>query len=362
MSGAINASDYGLLSTLVANTGQTRQHLNKLAAEVSTGLNATSYDGLGAAAAVPLSLAPQIADLTTWQNNIAQASGVQQATQTALTQIQQVASNFYAEAQNLNTLNASEIDSVAGSARDALQQVAGLLDSQVGGAYIFAGADTATPPVPEPDAITSSGFFTQIASAVGSLGTAGASATIAATLGIAASNAAGTSPFSAYLSQPAGTLLAQAPVVQTGPDETQTVGLLASANTAAVSSGASTTGSYIRDLMRGLATLGSLTSSQAGDPGFMTLVQDTASSLQGAIGAMADDAGVLGNKQSALTAAQSTMSATQTALKSQVSDVQDADMASVLSQVSLVQTQLQASYQLIGSLSGLSLAKILPAG
>jgi hypothetical protein len=36
-------------------------------------------------------------------------------------------------------------------------------------------------------------------------------------------------------------------------------------------------------------------------------------------------------------------------------------MASTLSNLSLMQTQLQESYQLIGAASGLSLAKFLPA-
>ena len=37
-------------------------------------------------------------------------------------------------------------------------------------------------------------------------------------------------------------------------------------------------------------------------------------------------------------------------------------MAATLSQLSLVQTQMQASYQLIAALSGLSLVKFLPVG
>ena len=42
-----------------------------------------------------------------------------------------------------------------------------------------------------------------------------------------------------------------------------------------------------------------------------------------------------------------------------VSSVEDVDMASTLSQLSLVQTQMQSSYQLIAGLSGLSLVKYL---
>jgi flagellin-like hook-associated protein FlgL len=109
-----------------------------------------------------------------------------------------------------------------------------------------------------------------------------------------------------------------------------------------------------------LATIGSLSSAQANDPGFSDLVQDTRISLSGAAAAMAQDAGVLGNVQSSLTATQSRLADTETALTGQVSSAEDVDMAATASQLSLVQTQMQASYQLIATLSGLSLAKFLP--
>ena len=150
--------------------------------------------------------------------------------------------------------------------------------------------------------------------------------------------------------------------MQTGPGQTSQVGLLASANTFATSPAGSTTGSYTRDLMRALATLGSLSSAQVNLPGFAALVQDTRTGLNGAITAMAGEAGALGNHQSALAATQTTLSDTQTALTTQVGAVQDADMAQTLSDITQTQTQLQASYQVIAAISGLSLAKILPAG
>ena len=75
------------------------------------------------------------------------------------------------------------------------------------------------------------------------------------------------------MSQPTSAI--SAPVVQTGDGSTVQTGLLASANSVAVSSGTSTTGSYMRDLMRALATIGSMSSSQANDPNFAALVQDT---------------------------------------------------------------------------------------
>lgn len=352
---------YGLLATLVSDSATIRQRLDTLTQQASTGLVGDTYAGLGAGASVSLDLNPEIANLQTWQSNIATATGRMGVVQTSMTQLQQIASNFYAQLNNLNGINTSEVDSIAASARDALQQVAGLLDAQDGGVFVFSGADTANPPVPNPSNILYSGFYTQIASAVANLGTAGASATASATLSIASSNAAGTSPFSAYLSQPASTLQAQAPVVQTGPGQMSQVGLLASANTFAASPPGST-GSFVRDLMRSLATLGSLSSAQVNLPGFAALVQDTRTSLNGAIDAMAGEAGALGDHQAALTATQSSLAATQTALNTQVGAAQDADMAKTLSDITQTQTQLQASYQMIAALSGLSLAKVLPAG
>ena len=66
----------------------------------------------------------------------------------------------------------------------------------------------------------------------------------------------------------------------------------------------------MRDLMRALATIGSMSSSQANDPGFGALVQDTTTSLNGVVSAMATDVGVLGNTQSNLTSIQTQLSDT----------------------------------------------------
>jgi flagellar hook-associated protein 3 FlgL len=374
MSGSISmtgVNGFAPFGQLISNAEATHTKLDKLTNQASTGLIADNYAGLGSGASVSLNLRPQINNLQTWQNNVDSVTGGMSVAQSALTQIQSVASNFYAQLNNLNGVNASAVDTIAASARDALQQVAGLLDTQDGGTYVFAGQDSGNPPIPNPDSITSSGFYTQINTAVSGLATNGAAATAMATFNVATSNAAGTSPFSAWLSQPSTVLQAGLPVVQTGQNQAETVGIPASANgliPASVSSGTtitggppSTTGSYMRDLLRSLATIGSLTSAQTTATGFQNLVQDTRVSLSGAVSAMAQDAGALGNVQSSLTATQSRLSDTQTALTTQVSSSEDVDMAATLSQLSLVQTQMQASYQLISTLNGLSLAKFLPA-
>jgi len=359
------------LTKLIQDSQATHAQLNKISNQVSTGLIADNYAGLGTGAPVSLNLHPQIASMQAWQNNVDAATGRMSVAQSSLTQIQSIAANFYAQLNNVQGVNTSAIDTIAASARDALRQVAGLLDTQDGGVYVFAGQDTGNPPVLNPDQITDTtanptGFFATISSAVSLLGQPGHDAATVAQATLAAARYTGVagppSPFSNFLSKSDPPAL---PSVQVGQNLTETTGLSASHNgliPSTVDDGSSTTtGSYMRDVLRGLATIGSLSGSQANVAGFQDLVQNTRTSMSGAIGAMARDAGVLGNVQSSLTATQSRLADTQTALTGQVSSAEEVDMAAALSKLTQVQTQMQASYQLIATLNSLSLAKFLPA-
>jgi flagellin-like hook-associated protein FlgL len=351
----------GALATSIQGAATLRAQLDQLTQQASDGKVADSFDGLAPAAArTALQVQPQIDVLQTLRQGIDASTARMDVAQNAMQQISSVASTLYAQLNNLNGLNASETDSIAAQARQSLQLVAGLLNTQSGGTYVFAGSDTANPPVPDPDSILSSGFFGQISTAVGSLGVAGAAATAAATLAVAGSNAAGTSPFSTALSQPASAVNAGLPQVATGAGQSMATGIAASANAFIASTGSSTTGSYMRDILRALATVGSLSSAQVNAGADVAgLVADTRTSLQGAITALNQDAGVLGDRQTALGSLSTMMQAAGTALSTQVSDATDADMASVLSRLTEVQSRLQASYKLISATAGLSLAQYL---
>lgn len=359
MSSGVSAAGYPGLAQVLAGLTQTRHRFDTLTEQASSGLVADTYAGLAGNAPVALSLSPRIDGLQASQNNIDAASNTSQIAQLAMKQVQSIAANLVSQLPNLDGVNPTEVDLVAANARSALVQLAGLMNTQSGDSYVFAGQDTSNPPVADPDQILSSGFYTQISTTVGALSTNGAAATAAGTLTIASSNAAGTSPFSTYLSQPQASL--SLPSVSTGDGQAQSIGLLASANTGAVSSGTSTTGSYMRDLMRALATVGSMSSAQVNDPNFASLVEDTRASMTNATTAMSTDVGMLGQQQANLTATKSSLNDTMTVLTGQLSAVQDVDMATTLSELTQTQTQLQASYQLIATTSGLSLAKFLPA-
>ena len=72
--------------------------------------------------------------------------------------------------------------------------------------------------------------------------------------------------------------------------------------------------------------------------------------------------GILGNQQSSLASRKTTLSDTSAALTIQLSLSRDVDMALTLSNLTLTQTRLQASFQLITTANGMSLVKFLPAG
>lgn len=349
VSGTAAYGDFGALSSLVADSATIQARLDRLQEQAATGYVADTLGGLGSAGAQQvLDLRPEIAHQTQYQANIDTAQGQLSATQSALTTISSIASQFYGKLPSLSGSDPTAVDALATSAKQALTQVASLLNTKVGSVYVFAGQTPGTAPVPDPNDIAYSSFMTNIQTAVAGLATNGAAATTAATL----TAAQGTSPFDPALST-------ATPSVQVGDDEYVQVGVLANQNTLATSSGPSTTGSYVRDVLRSLATLASLSGSQASAPGFAGLVDDTRQSLNGAISAMNAEGGALGDIQGSLTAKQTEIGQVHDALQQQLSSATDVDMAATLSNLTQVQAQLQASYRLIAGRQSLTLANYL---
>ncbi len=350
---SLTATDFGTLGQVINAASLVKQTVAQLTAETSSGYLSSDYAGLGTAAGTALNLTAEMAGNKTIQDNADAAANIQTVAQTALGRIVSIANNFASQALTLATIPSSA-GTVAASAQDALQQVAQLLDTKAGDVYVFAGQDSATPPVPNPATISTSAFATAISAAIAGLTTNGAAATITATLAIAAPG--GTSPFSPSL-EASG---AQSEV-DLGNGARVTLAPLANTNSNATSSGigVTSTGSYTRDLLMGLATLASLGQANTSDPSFLPLVQSTVATLQGASSAAGTDIGALGVRQDQVSSAKTDISSVMVALQTQLSGAQGADLAQVAAQLSAAQTQLQASYQVIAGLSQLSLAKYL---
>jgi flagellar hook-associated protein 3 FlgL len=343
----------GALPGILGESGRIRERLDRLNAQAATGLVATNFAGLGADATRTLDLRPRLAAIATWRHNIDAAQTRMAVARSALEEIQSIAADLRARLPSLTGINGPAIEAVAAEARAGLARVAELLNSEAGGVYVFAGEDSARPPVPGANSITTSGFYQQIATAVGALASTGVAATVATTLTIAADDTVGTTVFSATLS------LAAAPQVETGPNERARTGLLAHANADAVSLGGSTTGSHMRDLLRALASIGALTRPHADQAELAGLLADTGESLTGAIAAMASEAASLGRVESDLGRRRARLDATEVAITGQVTRIEDVDMALTLSELARVETRLQASYRLITGANSLSLINFL---
>lgn len=364
MSGAIsgylsNAPGYGTLQQLVFNAGTTKAKLDQLTAQASSGYAGSTYSAVDLAktpssGAKALSLAPQIAAIKTQAADINAAAGRMDVQQSALSSISSIVSGVTSSLGAVSSVTSQEVPIVAQKAKQALTQVANLLDSTSGGVYVFGGQASSTPPVPDPGNIGNSNFVTSIRSAVSNLATSGAAATSAATLSIARSNAPGVTPFSSALG--ANPSL---PVVDTGNGTTATVGIAANANAFVPSTGSNTTGSYMRDILRGLASIAGLGGVSASASQFVSFTQSTIQSLNSAVSTLNQDAGVLGNTQASLTTQQKALGQTKTALSTQLANADQVDMTQTLSALSATQTALQASYQLIAAQKNLSLTRYI---
>lgn len=355
----ISGQTYGPLTQIIENASTTKQQLDKLTEQSSTGLISQTYGGLGGgAAATVLTVSPQISAANAQISAINAVTGPMSTQQAALTQISSITTGVVSQLASLTTLDTSggSASTVIAAAQSALKQIAGLLDTQDGNVYVFGGQDSGEAPIPDPNNITSSGFFTQIQSAVAALSTNGAAATSTAITGIASSNTAGTTPFSAGLSASPGL-----PSLTLANGQQVTTGIAANSNGFVTSPGAGTTssGSYMRDILAGLASIASLTPAQVGTANFSSFLTTVQKGLTSANDTLNYDAGVLGNTQTQLTTQGTNLQTTVTALTTQVSNADSVDMAATLTQLSSVQTALQSSYQLIASMKTMNLVNYL---
>jgi flagellar hook-associated protein 3 FlgL len=314
-------TDYNIMTRLSDQSAAVRTQLAHVEEQASTGRVSDTYAGLGTQARTSLDLRPTIAHHTVWQANIDAATARLSVTQNAMSQISSIAANFYAQTNTINDTGSSAVVNVADAAKSALQQVAQLLNSKSGDVYVFAGQDTANPPVPNTDP-------TVVGAALLASDTA-------------------TPPFSS-------TLGTAAPQVEVAEGQRMPVGLLANVNTLAVSS-APTTGSYMRDVMRSLAMLANMTPGTAAQ----ATALDARDRLDSAISAMSSETGALGTVQKTLTDRRTALGETSTALSTQLSSVEDVDVAAALTKASTLQTQLQASYQIIAGARSLTLSAYL---
>lgn len=349
----------GALGRLDAGAATLRARLEVLTRQVADGRKGPGYGDIAPEARRAVDLRAEMARREAWQGTISRALARTEVAQKTLGRLSDIATQFYQEAIRLDGSSGARIAAVAAQARAALEEVAALLNERHAGEYIFGGSDSANPPIPDPGGIASGGMAAGIAAAVAGLAPGNAAAVAAATLALAQSDAAGTTPFSAFLSDPGQGLTEPRRSVPADAGERVPYGLFANRNAAATSEGA-TTGSWARDILRGLATLAALDPAQAAlGADFTALVGTVRDGLRSAVDAIGEERGALGATERRLEATARRHAEVSVALAGQLAGIEEVDMAETISRLQGTQARLEASYRAISLASSLTLTRFL---
>jgi flagellin-like hook-associated protein FlgL len=356
---AIAGIPNGALSRLVGQSSLLKAQLDTLSAQSVDGRRGTYYGEIAGDARRAISLRAEIARRDTHAATIDRALGRTGAAQEALDRLSSIADQFLTEAGKITRADSTRISALAASAGQAIQEVAALLNEKHAGEYIFGGADSANPPIPDPAGIMGTSMATGIASAIGSLAPGSSATVLSATLVAAQSTAAGTTPFSDYAVDPARGLAEPRGTTMTGDGEVVQTGLFASRNAAAGTDG-SEAGGWSRDLLRSLMSLASLTADKtAAGADFDAVMTSVKAGLKSAMTGLGEEAGALGQSEARLEAARTRHAELKVTLGGQLADVEEVDLATTLAAMKDTETRLQASWQALSMLSGLSLTQFL---
>ena len=331
----------------------------QLGDQISTGRKGNSYAVLGNEAPKAMDLRAEIGRRESYQNMIGQTLSKVQVTQNVLNRIGTIAEKFAANSTKLmGAAKPEEIQIQAGQAKAALVEIANLLNEEYAGEYLFGGADTRNPPIPNPNTIATTGMAKEIADEVATLDATNATTVLAAITGWATNDDPLITPFSEYLETGEGKTEGRRNLLASD-NERIDYGILANRNAAVVSSG-ETTGSWARDLLRGLASIAGLTpeKSQLGQSytSFVTKVQE---GLRSSVDALALERGALGVTEARLGSVRTLHESVSLSLSLQVSDLEEVDMAKTITSFQATQTQLEASYRAIAMAQQLSLTRFL---
>ncbi len=361
MSGRV--SSYSGATQMEALIQTMTSRLNQVANEIASGQKTNPAGSMGTSAALLYQLHAQSDQETVLQTTINLASQRLDTVQTVMSSVGSIAhsisnAGLEIQSQSAGTLSDASVNSLAQQAQSAMQQALGQLNTTYAGSALFAG-DSATSPM----------------LAAGAAG--GPSATINAVLNAAVS-ANGGNPLT---STDVPNLLGGANGLDSVFNNTNTnpaqnfngafyVGGTSSRPTT-VLIGTNQTLQYttqgnqpaFRDMFKGLAMLSmaGAPSSQLDNSAKNALVTQGLQVLSGAQNELTQMQGSLGNTQAQMQNAISLQQSAALATQQQIAGYEQADTAHDATDVTALQTQLQAAYELTARISQLSLTHYMPS-
>lgn len=352
-------NNISLTSRIDLNSSLLRVRMTQLGDQISTGRKGNSYAALGTDAPRAMDLRAEIGRRETYQNVIDQALSKVAVTQNVLDRLGAIADKFAAGAAKLmGAVKSEEVQIQVGQAKAALAEVASLLNERYNSEYLFGGSNTREPPIPDPEGIENSGMVAGIIGKIASLNGANAATVLSDTKALAQSDDLATTPFSAFLSTAPGKDEARRSLLGNDNERIE-YGIVANKNAAVLSAG-ETTGSWARDLIRGLASIAGLTpeKAQLGES-YSTVITTVQQGFKSAVNALALERGALGVTESRMMNVKGLHASVTTTLTLQVSGLEEVDMATTITAFQATQSQLEASYRAMALTQQLSLTRYL---
>ncbi len=363
-------SSLGFTGRLAANALSVQERLSLAQSQLASGYKAETWGGYAPQARTLIDVNTEIARRTAYVAAIDLAGPRLETVQTALTRMDTLIGDLRKRALSAIATGPVDLKAVREEALSALGEIATLLNTDTGGRHVFGGSDNTNPPVPAGQGIAGGAggptLFGDIAARLATLdGTAGNTlADVWADLtALAADDTAGRTIFSAALSAPlpAGIQDEAAPTVLVADGHRIAVAPRTPAwkDPALAAADPGSTGSWLRDLVRDVMVLAALPDTLDANGELAGLMRNVADSLDAAQTRLNGDASALGAAQATLEAVRGRHTQMVDTLKAHRGDIQDVDLAEVSARLTLLRTQLESSWSLLGMLDELSLARFI---
>jgi flagellar hook-associated protein 3 FlgL len=143
----IRVATFAMTDQMVNNAMRTEVTMANMQMQESAGLTSGLEAGFGASTGHVINLQVSVTQAQSYIDAATLADNKAQVMYSAIGQISDLITNLKTNLSAASDGNSTESTSAISSAQQMLQEVAGLLNTQYDGAYVFGGGETSTPPV-----------------------------------------------------------------------------------------------------------------------------------------------------------------------------------------------------------------------
>ena len=313
-----------------------RSLMDNLSRQITTGVTVENYAGLGTNAGPAQNLHAQLPLLKSYQSNIDTVSNKMTLMNGALGNITDVGNQLITALQTNLQSDPTNVTALRQLAQQGLSTVQEMMNQHYNGQYLFAGSDYSAPPFQDANSLNAN-FANQAAAFLASGDSAALLTAVSgfsdASLGLSAA-------------------LTDSSSVTTRITDTLNVDYTVKADDAS-----------FQDMLRALTLIANLPLPTGGDVATLNdyhdVMTEAMTMLQQGVTGINNTAQTLAGKFSLVQSAQAQNDADINIVQNQISKFESADTAAAITQMQLLQTQLEAAYQVTGLVSKLSLVNFI---